>query len=267
MGMQNLLPEAIFLVWILGIITICVQSIMDGHLFGAGALQNYIVVLIKIGTFLFIVGNWQEIAIDVIFKSFEVAGLTAGNIATPVDPSTIFMSGFIMVQDVIAGVFGRSGWQVVLGTLPLLLLQQSICLVIILAFGYMAIMFFVANLEFYVCASLSIILVPFGMIPFFRSLFDTVVAGLFRNGVKYMTMLFVLGIGQNFFQASNTALAADSAWQYLLKAAVGVVMYAFIVSRIPTYVSAMIQGSPSSDSGTGMVTGAAGSAARLLIRK
>lgn len=247
-GMDNLLQEAVFLVWILGVIVIGINCITEGHLFGAGMIQNYIITLLKIGAFLFIVGNWKEIAVDVIFKSFEVAGITAGNLTEMQTPSGIFMTGFKLCKDVWAGIFRTSDWHIVLGIMPLLLLQWATCLTIVVAFGMMAIRFFLSVIEFYIFAGLSIILIPFGMVPRLQFLFDNVITGLFRFGIKYMTMIFVLGIGQGFFSTATTPLAADSSVDMLLKAAVSVILYMMIVIEIPNIVSAMIYGSPSTSS-------------------
>jgi P-type conjugative transfer protein TrbL len=258
-GMDNLLPEAVFLVWILGVIIIGINSITEGHLFGAGMIQNYIITLIKIGAFLFIVGNWREIAIDVVFKSFEIAGITAGNLTEMQTPSGIFMTGFKLCKDVWGSIFRFADWQIVMGIMPLLLLQWATCLTIVLAFGMMAIRFFLTVIEFYVFAGLSIILVPFGMVPRFKFLFDNVISGLFRFGIKYMTMIFILGIGQGFFSTATTPLEADSSVDMLLKAAVSVILYMMIVIEIPNIVSAMIYGSPSTNSSAmGMIGRVAG---------
>ena len=258
-GMDNLLSEAVFLVWILGVIIIGINSITEGHLFGAGMIQDYIIVLIKIGAFLFIVGNWREICVEVIFKSFEIAGITAGNLTEMETPSSIFMTGFKLSKDVWASIFRFSDWKIVMGILPLLLLQWATCLTIVLAFGMMAIRFFLTIIEFYVFSGLSIILVPFGMVPRLQFLFDNVISGLFRFGIKYMTMIFILGIGQGFFSTATTPLEADSSVDMLLKAAVSVILYMMIVIEVPNIVSAMINGSPSTDSSAmGMIGRVAG---------
>lgn len=263
-AMGNLTGEAVFLVWIFGIITIGIHSITDGHLFGSGMVQNYIVVLIKVGVFLFMVGNWQEISIDVIFKSFELAGQVASNYETAISPSNIFMTGFTMTKNVMAAVFKTTDWYMVLGNLPLLLLQLNVCLVIIAACGYMAIMFLLVNIEFYIFAGLSIILVPFGMVPQLRFLFDNVISGLFNFGVKYMTMVFVIGLGHTFLFSAAT-LEATSSIDVLLKSAVGVIVFTFLVIRVPDLVSGMIYGAPSRDSGLGMLGNAASSVARKTM--
>ncbi|MBP2665433.1 MAG: trbL [Firmicutes bacterium] len=266
-GLRNLLPEAVFLVWVLGIIMLVMRLITEGHIFGGGAWTSYIVTSLKVGVFSYIVNDWENLTFNIVFKSFEVAGLTAGNIAKAPDPSSIFMTGFSLVNNVIAGVFAKASWQVVVGILPLLVIKSITCLLIILTFAAMSLMFFTAIMEFYVFASASIILVPFGMIPQLKSFFDAAVSGLFRTGVKYMTMLFILGIGQGYFSASNSSLAEDSGWQYLMKAAVGILVYAYMVARIPNMVSSMISGSVSSDSGLGAITGAAKLGAKAAIKK
>ena len=265
-AMGNLASEAIFLVWILGVITIGIQCILDGHIFGSGMIQNYIVTLIKISAFLFIVGNWHEITIDVIFKSFELAGQVASNYETTISPSKMFLAGFEMTKLIFGAIFKTTNWMIVLGNLPLLLLQLNVCLLIIAACGYMAIAYILVNIEFYVAAALSIILVPFGMVPQLRFLFDNVISGMFKYGVKFMTMVFVIGLGYTFF-FNQATLAADSAPEVLIKSAVGAIVFTLLVVRLPDLVCGMISGAPSHDSGLGSIRNAAASTATNIMRK
>jgi len=263
-GMNNLVSEAYYLVWILGIITLCIRLITDGHIFGAGSWTAYIMVTFKVGIYLFLVQNWHEVSIDVIFKSFEIAGLEAGNIKTDsIDVSGVMMTGFRLTQNLLMSIMQTTGWQVVMGILPLLLLQTFAILAIILAFGFMAMQFFLVTVEYYVFAATAVILIPFGMIPQFKFLFDSVLSGLFKIGVKYMVVVFVTGLGQAFF--SSAALAADSAPGIILQAVIGVFVYAAVIITMPSVVSGLINGSPSADSGAaGIVSTATGAAARII---
>ena len=265
-GMNNLMSEAYYLVWILGIITLCVRLVTEGHVFGSGSWTAYIMVTFKVGIYLFLVQNWHEFSIDIIFKSFEVAGLEAGNIQTnKIDVSGIMMTGFRLTQNLLMSIMQTTGWQIVMGILPLLLLQTFAILAIILAFGFMAMQFFLVTVEYYVFAAAAIILIPFGMIPQFKFLFDSVISGLFKIGVKYMIIIFVTGLGQTFF--SSAALAADSAPGIILQAVISVFVYAAVIITMPSVISGMIQGSPSSGSGVASIVSTATGAAVKIIRK
>lgn len=257
-GMKNLLPEAIFLVWVFGIILLCMRIITKGQIFGGGSWHDYIMTILKIGTFVFIVNNWEELSISIIFKSFELAGQTASGVFTVIMPADVFMNGFKLTKEVLAGVFSTS---FLAGGILLSVFKLLLCLVIIMLFGYLAIMFFMFNIEFYIFTSLSIILIPFGMISYFKFIFDNVVSALFSFGVKYMVMVFVLGLGTNLFSSWNqTTLIMDTQPQDLIKATVGVAVYCIVCLKIPDLISGMIHGSPSSDSGTQMVTSGIGAA-------
>ncbi len=265
-GMNNLMSEAYYLVWILGIITLCIRLITDGHLFGSGSWTAYIMVTFKVGIYLFLVQNWHEFSIDIIFKSFEIAGLEAGNIPTnKIDVSGIMMTGFRLTQNLLMSIMQTTGWQIVMGILPLLFLQTFAILAIILAFGFMAMQFFLVTVEYYVFAASAIILIPFGLIPQFKFLFDSAISGLFKIGVKYMIIIFVTGLGQTFF--SSAALAADSAPGIILQAVISVFVYAAVIITMPSVISGMIQGSPSSGSGVAGIASTATGAAVKIIRK
>lgn len=253
-GLNRLLPEALFLVWVLGIILICLQMVTQGQIFGSGLWQKTIITVLKIGAFIFLVTNWEEISIKVIFKSFEVAGQTAGNFSEQVRPSEILMHGFILTKEVLAGV-----WTAALaGSFLLMLVKLVMCLAIIAAFAYIAITVFLVNIEFYLTAALSVILLPFGMIPYLKFLFDNVVSAMFSFGVKYMVITFLIGLGSAIFSSWNTALGVDTPPMDLIKAVVGVAVWCVMCLQIPGLVSGMIYGSPSYDSGAPMAVAAAG---------
>ena len=260
-GMSNLVNEAYLLVFLLGIIVLVLRLVTDGHIFGGGSWTTYILMILKIGAFIFLVKNWQKITIDILLKSFEVAGMTAGNISVAnIDASGIFTMGFKMTQNLLTSVTKTCGWQIVMGILPLLLLQMTAVVLIILAFGFMALQYFLISVEFYVFASAAVILIPFGMVPKLKFLFDNVVSGLFSLGVKYMTIIFIIGLGQSIF--SESALAANSGPEVILRALVGVLVYAAMITMIPSLVAGMIHGSPDGDSrAAGIVGGAVSSVA------
>lgn len=260
-GLNFLLPEALFLVWAFGIILICMRIITQGNIFGSGSWQSYIITVLKIGVFVFLVTNWEEITINIIFKSFEIAGQTASNISVNVKPAGILSLGFTITQQVFADVLKSF----IMNAFFVMALRLLMCLVIIAAFAYIAIMFFLVTIEFYLTASLSVILIPFGMISYLKFLFNNVVSAMFSFGVKYMTMVFILGLGASLFTSWNVSLDANTQWQDLAQVAVGVVVYCVMCLKIPDLVSGMIHGSPSHDSGTQMVANAATSAGGAAV--
>ena len=260
-GLKSLLPEALFLVWAFGIILICMRMITQGNIFGSGSWQSYIIMTLKIGVFVFLVTNWEDITINIIFKSFEVAGQTASNISANVKPSGILSLGFTITQNVFADVLKSF----IMNAFFVMALRLLMCLVIIAAFSYMAIMFFLVTIEFYLTASLSVILIPFGMVPYLKFLFNNVVSAMFSFGIKYMTMVFILGLGANLFTSWNVSLDANTQWQSLAQVAVGVVVYCVMCLKIPELVSGMIHGAPSHDSGTQMAVSAATSAGGMAV--
>jgi len=216
---------------------------------------------LKIGVFVFLVTNWEDITINIIFKSFEVAGQTASNISANVKPSGILSLGFTITQNVFADVLKSF----IMNAFFVMALRLLMCLVIIAAFSYMAIMFFLVTIEFYLTASLSVILIPFGMVPYLKFLFNNVVAAMFSFGIKYMTMVFILGLGANLFTSWNVSLDANTQWQSLAQVAVGIVVYCVMCLKIPELVSGMIHGAPSYDSGTQMAVAAATSTGGMAV--
>lgn len=260
-GLNYLLPEALYLVWLLGIILICLQLFTQGYIFGSGSLPRLLITVLKIGAFIFIVTNWEEIAIDILFKSFEVAGQTASAYTDQISPAKILMRGFILTKEILAGVWMAT----ITGSIFLTLAKLAMCLAIIAAFAYIAISVFLVNIQFYIAAALSVILLPFGMILYLKYLFDNVVAAMFSFGVHYMATIFLLGLGSTIFSSWNTALGVDTPPMELMKAVIGVAIWCILCLKIPEKISGMIA-SAAQDSGAQMAAGAVGGAAAFAAR-
>ena len=218
--------------------------------FGEVRFQQMITKVIKIGFFFFLISNWKYLMVDVLFETFKMAGLVASNQALEVQPSYILDKGIMLTSNVLASIVqGGGGWSAVLGSLGLLIVKVIFCLIIICAFGFMAIQILLVNIEFYLCAALSVILVPFGMNRYTSFLFEKTVGAMFSFGIKLMFMTFIIGLGCTLFTTWNTAIAADAKPQELIQAAFGALTYAFLVWKIPDIAAGAISGSPSLDGG------------------
>lgn len=246
-GLELLVPDASYLVYLLGILEICmIWSIY----FGEVRFQQMITKVIKIGFFFYLVSNWKYLMVDVLFETFKMAGLVASNQTLEVQPSYILDKGIMLTSAVLSSIVqGGGGWSAVLGGLGLLTVKLIFCVIIIAAFGFMAIQILIVNIEFYLCAALSVILIPFGMNRYTSFLFEKSVGAMFSFGIKLMFMTFIIGLGVTLFTGWNTAIAADAKPQELIQAAFGALTYAFLVWKIPDVAAGAISGSPSLDGG------------------
>jgi len=267
-GMQNLTPEANFLIYVFGVFEICM---MWGAFFGDVDPKDYIIKILKIGAFVFIVANWKEISIDVFFESFKTAGLTASNTTTAADPSSVLNKGIFLTKDVLDAIIETSGWQTVLGTLSTWIVKLLFCIVVMCGFGWMAMQLVLLNIEYYIFAALSIILIPFGMIKYTTFLFQGVIRAVFAFGIKIMVITFIFGIGIKIFNGWTTSISAESKIEELVQASFGAMIYAFLVWKIPNIASSIISGMPSLDAGDAVrgaqaIGGVTGAATSTVLR-
>lgn len=258
-GLGLLSPDASYLIYLLGILDICM---VWACYFGEARFQELIVKAIKIGFFFFMVDNWKYLTIDVIFETFKIAGQVASNSTFDPSPSGILNKGIFLTKDVLASITDGAMWSSVLGGLGLLAVKLVFAIVIIGAFGYMAIQLLLINIEFYMAASLSVILVPFGLIKYTSFLFEKTIGAMFSYGVKLMFMTFILGLGTVLFDTWNTSLSAEAKPQEIITAAFGALTYAYLVWKIPDAAAGFFNGSPSLDAGAaiGGAKSAAGAA-------
>lgn len=255
-GLALLVPDSSYLVYLLGILEICM---IWSLYFGEVRFQQMITKFMKIAFFFFLVNNWQYLMVDVLFETFKMAGLVASNQTLEVQPSYILDKGIMLTSSVLSSIVqGGGGWSAVLGGLGALVVKTIFCLVIIGAFGFMAIQILIVNIEFYLCASLSVILIPFGLNKYTSFLFEKTVGAMFSFGIKMMFMTFIVGLGITLFTTWNTAIAADAKPQELIQAAFGALTYAFLVWKIPDVAAGAISGSPSLDGGDAINAGRSG---------
>ena len=261
-GLTALVPDAHYLVFYIGVLEICM---IWAAYFVELRLQEVIVKIFKIGTFFWLVSNWGYFTNDILFDFFKTAGQVASNTSFDISPSGILDKGLYLTSQVITSICSSSGWQSVLGGLGLLIVKLIFALVIIGAFGFMAIQILLVNIEFYLVATLSIILVPFGLIKHTSFLFEKALGAMFSFGIKLMFMTFIVGLGAVLFQSWNTTISGDSHISELISASIGACTYAFLVWKIPDIAAGALNGSPSLDGGDA-ISGAKNVAAPVAMQ-
>lgn len=246
-GLDNLTPHANWLIGAFGVIALCSRWALY---WGDFRMQDLIGYILKIGFFIFMVNNWKEITIDIIYKSFEFAGLVASGTTIAATPSDILDVGIFMASKVMAMILGTTQWMAVMGILPYLLVTLLFCFVVYASFGFMAIQVFLTTVEYHIFACLSVILVPFGILKYTSFLFQRVFTGLFSYGMKIAVLTFIIGLGKQSFNMWTTPVpSVIGQIDTLVQAAFGTLVYAFVVWKIPNIAAGMINGMPSLEAG------------------
>ena len=245
-GMVELRPYAFELVCILAIIDFCTTwALYDGEM----RLSFIITKVMKVGALLFLIVNWHNIN-SAIAESFQIAGATASGIADVsgsewMSPSKILERGFNIcgnlfkdLQDVsiMSGGIGKC-------------LMNIIAIIITLAsFFFISLQILVTKIEFFVFASLAVILLPFGAIRFTSFLFQRIISGVFAFGIKLMVMFFLLGLFETL-SGDLTAIGENSDFSTMLKIALSYAALAFLVWKLPNVAASMMNGQPSLEAG------------------
>lgn len=247
-GFDNLAPEAMWLVGVFAIINICTTwALYDGEL----RLSQMIAQIMKIGAFYFLVMNMGKIN-NAIMVSFQSGGLIA---ALGPDGAKSFMnqngltpSGLL---DIGIGLTSKI-WSINGGIETTIQKLVAIGL-IVFSFFVMSIQLLLTKLEFNIFAAVAVILLPFGALNFTKFLFQRAVSAVFAFGVKLMMCYFMLGVVVK--QSENLKKGFDFmkdgqgqvSFGLLFSAALGYVAIGYLVWKVPTIVSGMMNGTPALD--------------------
>ena len=253
-GIENLTPEALAIAMALGIIEIAISGMFN---WGTIRIQEWVSKVLKIGFFIFLVFNWQDLTM-MVFDSFKAAGLIASGTTMLIDPSSVVDKGLFLVTDIWDSIFSKSGMGTVLGSLGIIILSLLLSLVIVFCFGFMAIQIVLTFIEFYILTALSIILLPFGISRYTSFLSEKVIGAVFSSGIKLMVLTFLLGIGVPLLKGD--AIPAGDDFAPMVQCAITALTFAFLTIQLPAIAQSLLSGNPSLDAGSAMNSARSGMA-------
>lgn len=261
-GYENLLPYSITLLLIfVGIDIVFSWSIYNGSM----RMQELVSKLIKVGILLFVIQHLPEMT-RIIIRSFQQWGLIAAganlDIKNFTTPTEILNMGIkiisnpetkngILEQMAKISIFTNGG----LSTLFMCLIAMC-C--IVFSFFMMAIELAMVIIEFNIFASILVILIPFAAMKQTSFLFQRCVSTVINYGIKMMIIYFLIALVAStakLFTSINVSNLSILLTQSLIYLALG-----YIVSKVPTLISGMLNGQPSM-SGNGVASGVASSVA------
>lgn len=259
-GIASMIPYASYLIWIFGIIDICTTwYLYDGQL----KLSMIIGKIMKIGGLYVLVVHWADIA-GAIGKSFAYVGYIAGGhtaaeaskMVTNNNPEKSYFNPSYVLQvcdevtkNIVDGYARSTGLE--FGQV----IMYGVCWCLVtLGFYFITLQLILTNIEFAVFSCIAIILLPFGCVRFTAFLSNRAISGVFSFGIKMMVMYFLLGIVASLGDSFNTAIALSGAqakdadgnestallYSFMLKQSLAYVTVGYLVWKLPTLVSSMM---------------------------
>ena len=240
-----------------------------------------------IGWWSYLILNWQNMAINVVFTSFGTLGAQVGNAGGLSgflnSPSKIVALGIgdgQVLVDLASYYLGNShtpwgvppvtqpvgldlmaAFTVVLSSLFNALEAFFAALLIFIAFFWLALEVVVATIEFHIVILIAFCVLPFGVFERTASYAERALSYVISAGFKVMALGVVIGLSQGFLVNYQLTYTPGSlpGLDAMGGMALGILVILMLAISAPKYAQAIISGSAST--GMGQLAGAAGLAA------
>ncbi|WP_068084091.1 P-type conjugative transfer protein TrbL [Novosphingobium rosa] len=241
-----------------------IDMTLAGLFWALGGEDNVIARLIKkvlyIGAFAYIINSYSTLA-DIIFRSFEQAGLTAGgntiSAADLLKPGKLADTGFSAAWPLLQQVSQLMGFTSFFDNYLTIAVLVLAWLIVILAFFILAVQLFVTILEFKLTGLAGFILVPFALWNRTNFLAERVLGNVVTSGIKVMVLAVIVGIGSTYFSQFTAALQGQ---QPDIAQAMSLVLASLALLGLgifaPGIATGLVSGAPQLGAGSVMATGA-----------
>ncbi len=198
---------------------------------------------ILIAAYFYFIQNYELITAGLL-DFFSTAGFLAGGSDLDsdflYDPARILIKGFILSIDV-AIPENWLEWLEVIDNVYRLLTS----LIVWLCFGFIAVSDFFIMIEYHVVVTLLVIVFPFGIIPGFSFISESVISTLFRMNIKVMTFSFAVSLIIDLLESEIIDKLSDNpSMEECLVVFLCVIMTCYVVWKVPNIASTIITGNP-----------------------
>jgi len=226
-------------------------------------MKTLISKILKYGLFIWIVMDYRNL-INTVLNSFEMIGLKAagGSITSAMlnDPSEIASYG-IWVTEPIFEYIDNLGAIDTIKNLHKIMLTGFTGIIIMLCFFIIGIQIFITYLEFYVVATLSLILIPFGVNKHTAFLGEKAIGAVLSFGIKLMVLAFIAAVAIPLIK--TWSLPVDPSNKQIFCLLLGSLALTFLAWHAPGVASGLLSGSPSLTGGSAAGFALAGGAATV----
>src|SRR5216684_3715332 len=205
-------------------------------------IQAFAKKVLYVGFFAFILNNWNSLA-QAIFKSFAALGLKAtGSSLSYADflrPGKLAQAGVQGADVLLAQIQRLSGFPEVFWNLSEIMLMALAWVVTLIAFFVLAIMLFLAVIEFKLTTLKGFVLVPFALWRGTSFIAEPVLGQVITSGVRILVFAVVTGIGTQIF---SQILPSNPAAELSLQDALTVLLASMTVGGLALYAPKIAAG-------------------------
>lgn len=245
-GADNLYPYSIAILVALSAIDMATHLMMKAE---TDIFKYIIANTLKIGIYVWLLSNWVAgIGIaSAVAISFEKLGFIAASVTDQnLQPAQIFSNALTILEQATKMVSSVNG-------IPATLISLILFILILAAILYCAIQLFMARVEFWVMAVLTMPLIALGTFKYFRFLFEKTISAVINAGIKIMVVTFIMSIItpmmteliHEFEKASGFSENAAAFFQIMFAC----IVMAAMVYKIPALVQGLINGTPNLSGG------------------
>jgi type IV secretion system protein TrbL len=211
-------------------------------------IQAFARKVLYVGFFAFVLNNWSTLA-QAIFNSFAALGLKAtGSSLSYADflrPGRLAEAGVQGANVLLAQIQRLSGFPEMFWHLGEIMLMALAWVVTLVAFFMLAIMLFLAVVEFKLTTLKGFILVPFALWRGTSFIAEPVLGQIITSGVRILVFAVVTGIGTQIF---SQVLPSDTATELSLQDALTVLLASMTVGGLafyaPKIAAGIVSGAP-----------------------
>jgi len=250
--------------WLLGILMVIdlvlavVLNLSDGD-----HMKTLVTKILKYGFFIWLVMDYRNLT-NTVLNTFQAVGLKAGGGAISAslltDPSEIATYG-IWVTEPIFQFIDNLGTIDVLKNLHKIMFTGFTGLIIILCFFIIGIQIFITYLEFYLVATLALILLPFGVNRRTAFLGEKAIGAVLSFGIKLMVLAFIAAVAIPLVK--TWSIPVDPTNEQIFCLLLGSMALTFLAWHAPTMAAGLLSGHPTLTAGSAAGFGAAGAAATV----
>lgn len=255
-GAQILSTYAVNMTLLFAIITTSLNFALE--LNGGDKIHALVKTLLQTGFYLFLILNWvggMNVCHSLLagFESMAYVASGASDLVASTGSSELVTAP----EQIITSAFSifLAAWDAIKWTSPLIALVHIISMVAsFLLLCLTALEVIITRLEFWVMVTVSIILLPFGMIPQLKFLADKAIGGIINCAIKMFTVTFLGTIGVTMLnglakETVQMVQANKDTWFDDITMTLSTLLFAlvmfFVVKQIPKFTAGLLNGSPS----------------------